>query len=112
MGLSWLLYKSLHHRGPLHSLLFTMAVTIAACITSAAFKQSWAWGLVFGWGWLWYILADGLTKEFMPFFWPFNDDRTHTLPDWACGIGRGLLSVAAIAGILGLIFLRLRPFFG
>jgi membrane-bound metal-dependent hydrolase YbcI (DUF457 family) len=38
MGFSWLLYKSLHHRGPLHSLFFAMVVTIVACITSAAFK--------------------------------------------------------------------------
>ena len=112
MGFSWLLYKSLHHRGPLPSLFFAMAVTITACITPAAFKQSWGWGLVFGWGWLWHILADGLTKEGVSFFWPFNDDRTHTLTDRASGIGGGLLSLAAITGILGLIFLRLRAFFG
>ena len=112
MGLSWLLYKSLHHRGPLHSLIFTLAVTIATCVTFTAFKQPWTWGLVFGWGWLWHVLADGLTKEGVPFFWPFNDDRKHTLPGWACGIGRGLLSLAGIVGILGLIYLRLRPFFG
>ncbi len=111
MGLSWLLYRSLHHRGPLHSLIFTLAVTIAACATFAAFGQSWIWGLFFGWGWLWHILADGLTKEGVPFFWPFNDDRTHTLPDWACGIGRLLLSLAAFAGILVLIYLCLRPMF-
>ena len=112
MGLSWLLYRSLHHRGPLHSLLFAAAVTIAACVTCAAIKQSWTWGLVFGWGWLWHILADGLTTEGVPFFWPFNDNRTHTLPDWACGIGRSLLSLTAILGILGVIYLRLRSFFG
>jgi membrane-bound metal-dependent hydrolase YbcI (DUF457 family) len=111
MGLSWLLYRSLHHRGPLHLLIFALAVTIAACVTCAAFKQSWMWGLVFGWGWLWHILADGLTKEGVPFFWPFNDDRKHTLPGWACGIGRGLLSLAAMVGILGLIYLYLRPLF-
>ena len=111
MALSWLLYKSLHHRGPLHSVIFALAVTMAACLTSAAFEQSWTWGLVLGWGWLWHILADGLTKEGVPFFWPFNDERKHTLPCWACGMGRVLLSLAAIVGILGLVTLRLRPFF-
>jgi membrane-bound metal-dependent hydrolase YbcI (DUF457 family) len=111
MGLSWLLYKSLHHRGPLHSLVFALAVTLAACAAFAAFRQPWTWGLVFGWGWLWHILADGLTKEGVPFFWPLNDDRRHTLPEWACGIGRGLLSLAAILGILGLVFMRLRLLF-
>ncbi len=56
-------------------------------------------------------MADGLTEQGVPFFWPFNDDRKYTLPDWARGMGRGLLSLAAIIGILGLIVLRLRPFF-
>jgi len=111
MGLSWLLYKSLHHRGPLHSFIFTSAITIAICGTLAVFRHSWAWGLVFGWGWLWHLLADGLTEQGVPFFWPFNDDRKHTLPGWACRIGSGLLSITAILGILGLIYLRLRPFF-
>jgi membrane-bound metal-dependent hydrolase YbcI (DUF457 family) len=109
MAISWLLYKSLHHRGPLHSLIFALGVTIAACAAFAIFKQSWAWGLAFGWGWLWHILADGLTKEGVPFFWPFNDDRLHTLPGWACGLGRGLLSLAAFLGILALIYLFVRP---
>lgn len=112
MAISWVLYRSLHHRGPLHSLFFSLVVSMAACLIFAAFKQHWFWGLVFGWGWLWHILADGLTEQGVPFFWPFNDDRRHTLPVWACRIGRGLLSLGSIAGILGLIILRLRPFFG
>jgi len=111
IALSWLLYKSLHHRGPLHSLIFTLAVTIATCLTFSAYKQSWAWGLVFGWGWLWHILADGLTKEGVPFFWPFNDDRKHTLPIWSCGLGAWLLSLASSGGILVLIFLSVKPYF-
>jgi membrane-bound metal-dependent hydrolase YbcI (DUF457 family) len=111
MGLSWLLYKSLHHRGPLHSLLFSLGVTIAACFIFALSGQSWAWGLYFGWGWLWHILADGLTKEGVPFFWPLNDDRLHTLPAWACGLGRLLLTLAAVLGILALIFSRLHAIF-
>jgi membrane-bound metal-dependent hydrolase YbcI (DUF457 family) len=111
MGLSWLLYKSLHHRGPLHSFIFTTVITIVICIAFAVFKQSWAWGLVFGWGWLWHLLADGLTDQGVPFLWPLNDDRKHTLPGWACGIGRGLLTLSAVVGILGLIYLHLRLLF-
>jgi membrane-bound metal-dependent hydrolase YbcI (DUF457 family) len=110
MALSWMLYKSLRHRGPLHSLIFALAVTIVASVTFAAFHQ-WTLGLAFGWGWLWHILADGLTPEGVPFLWPVNDDRKHTLPRWALGVGSVLLSLASIVGILVLIFLRLRPYF-
>ena len=112
MLLSWLLYRSLHHRGPLHSLAFAAGVTIVACLAFWYFGVSWNWGLVFGWGWLWHILADGLTKAGVPFFWPINDYRKHTLPAWACGVGRVLLSLAAIVGILALIFVRIRPLLG
>jgi membrane-bound metal-dependent hydrolase YbcI (DUF457 family) len=111
MLLSWLLYKSLHHRGPLHSLVFAMAVTIAACVTFAVFKLSWSLGLLFGWGWLWHILADGLTVEGVPFWWPIHDQRVHVLPGWALGVGRVLLSLSAIGGILGLIYLQVVPYF-
>jgi hypothetical protein len=41
MALSWILYKSLHHRGPLHSLTFTLCVTIFACLSAGIFRQSW-----------------------------------------------------------------------
>jgi len=110
MGLSWLLYKSLHHRGPLHSLVFTAGITVVACLAFWGLGFSWAWGLLFGWGWLWHILADGLTDHGVPLLWPFRDDRIHLLPGWGSGIGRALFSLAAIFGILGLIALRLRSF--
>ena len=109
--LSWLLYKSLHHRGPLHSLIFALAITMATSVSFYALNQPWTWGLVFGWGWLWHILADGLTKEGVPFFWPINDDRKHTLPSWACRAGAWLLSLASVCGILVLIFLQVKPYF-
>lgn len=111
MLLSLMLYKSLHHRGPLHSLLFTAAVTGAACLAFGLSGTSWTWGLLFGWGWLWHILADGLTDHGVPFFWPLNDDRKHTLPVWARSAGRILLTLAAMGGILGLILFRLQPYF-
>ena len=112
VGLSWVLYKSLHHRGPLHSLLFALGVTVAVCLVFSAFHHPWYWGLAFGWGWLWHILGDGLTVEGVPFFWPINDERSHTLPWWMCGVARWLLSALSIGGILGLIILRITHFPG
>jgi membrane-bound metal-dependent hydrolase YbcI (DUF457 family) len=111
MLLSLLLYKSLHHRGPLHSLLFSAGVTLAACAVFGIFGASWTWGLPFGWGWLWHILADGLTDQGVPFHWPFNDHRKHTLPGWLCGAGRILLTLTAIGGMIGLVISHLRPYF-
>lgn len=107
MILSWSLYKSLHHRGPLHSLVFTFCITLFACLLAGVFGQSWLWGLAFGWGWLWHILADGLTSDGVPFRWPFTDERGHTLPAWMCGAGRVFLSLLAVLGLPVLIILRL-----
>jgi membrane-bound metal-dependent hydrolase YbcI (DUF457 family) len=110
MLLSFLLYRSLHHRGPLHSLLFTLGVTTVACLTLWWFWLPWIWGLAFGWGWLWHILADGLTKEGVPFLWPFNDERRHTLPAWGCAIGRAFLSIVAVTGMMLLLFFQIRGY--
>jgi membrane-bound metal-dependent hydrolase YbcI (DUF457 family) len=111
MVLSLLLYKNLHHRGPMHSLLFAAGVTAAASGVFALYGGSWTWGLVFGWGWLWHILTDGLTEQGVPFFWPFNDERRHSLPHWACGTGRVLLTLAAFGGMISLVIFNLKPYF-
>ena len=111
MLLSWLLYKSLHHRGPLHSILFAFGVTALAGWAFWYYWLPWTWGLAFGWGWLWHILADGLTKEGVPFFWPLNDERRHTLPALACGIGRVLVSLAAVAGIILAAYFQFSGYF-
>jgi membrane-bound metal-dependent hydrolase YbcI (DUF457 family) len=107
MAFSWLLYKKLHHRGPLHSLVVTFCITLFACLLAGVFGQSWTWGLAFGWGWLWHILADGLTSDGVPFLWPFSDDREHTLPVWICGTGRFLLSLLAGLGFPALLVVRI-----
>lgn len=106
MSLSWLLYRSLHHRGPLHSLYITLAVTTVACMIFWWAWLPWTWGLAFGWGWLWHILADGLTEQGVPVYWPFNEKRLHTLPPLVCALGRPLLSVLAVSGIVMLIILQ------
>ena len=111
MGLSWLLYKSLRHRGPLHSLLFAAAVTGAACVTVAAFRQDWQLGLAFGWGWTWHILADGLTPEGVPLFWPFSEVRSKALPRWVGTLVSTLLTLAGIAGMIVLILQRIQLLF-
>ena len=108
--LSWLLFKSLHQRGPLHSLIFALAITMVVCVGFSAFGQSWTLGLVFGWGWLWHILADGLTTEGVPFFWPFDDNRKHTLPAWSCRPAAWFLSLISVCGILVLVYLQVRPY--
>jgi membrane-bound metal-dependent hydrolase YbcI (DUF457 family) len=111
MLFSWLLYKSLHHRGPLHSILFALAVTAVVGFAFWWYWLPWTWGLAFGWGWLWHIFADGLTKEGVPFFWPFNDDRKHSLPDWGLGIGRAILSAVSVGGIGLALYFQISGYF-
>ena len=111
MALSWLLYKSLHHRGPLHSILFTLGVTIFSSLILRALGLHWTWGLALGWGWLWHILADGLTEQGVPFFWPFNGERRHTLPLWACRLARMLLSALSVGGIIGLVIFQVSRYY-
>ena len=111
MTLSWILYRSLHHRGPLHSILFALVVAAIAAWVFWYYWLPWTWGLAVGWGWLWHILADGLTEEGVPLFWPFTEVRLHTLPVWACGIGRVLLSVAGVAGMLVVVYLPVSVYF-
>jgi membrane-bound metal-dependent hydrolase YbcI (DUF457 family) len=112
MGLSWVLYKNLHHRGPLHSLVFTAGVTIVACLAFWTFGSDWRLGLWFGWGWLWHLLADGLTEAGVPYFWPWSDERKRILPEWMLGLGRWLLSLAAVAGIGIFVYTRVAGYFG
>lgn len=111
MLLSLVLYKNLHHRGPLHSLAFAAGITVVACAAIGLSGASWTWGLLFGWGWLWHILADGLTDQGVPLFWPFNDRRRHTLPRWARGAGRAILTLATFGGMIGLVLLHVQPYF-
>ena len=63
------------------------------------------------WGWPRHILADGLTEEGVPFFWPFTDVRLHTLPALFCGAGRVLLSLAAVAGIVLAAYFQVSGYF-
>jgi membrane-bound metal-dependent hydrolase YbcI (DUF457 family) len=107
MLLSWLLYRTLSHRGPLHSFVFTLGVTIAACILSWVWGNHWWWGLWFGWGWLWHILADGLTDRGVPYLWPFHDQRIVLAEGARARVSSTILSLVSIIGILLLIGMRI-----
>lgn len=109
--LSWVLYRSLHHRGPLHSIIFSVGITVILCLVFWWFWIPWAWGLAFGWGWLWHILADGLTEGGVPFFWPFIDERKHTLAELGRVVGRPLLSIMAAGSIILLIYFQISGYF-
>ena len=109
--LSWLLYRSLHHRGPLHSIIFALGMMIIVCLVFWWFWIPWAWGVAFGWGWLWHILADGLTEAGVPFFWPFIDERKHTLPELGRAVGRPLLSIVVAGSIILLIYYQISAYF-
>lgn len=79
MAISLIIFKTLGHRGPLHSLFFSLFMTVVAIVTVnvALDKGHWWLGLCFGWGWLSHVLADGFTPQGVPFWWPFESERKH-----------------------------------
>jgi membrane-bound metal-dependent hydrolase YbcI (DUF457 family) len=99
---SWLIAGTLGHRGPLHSLAFSVGITVVAVgvLLFLVPGFSWWWGLGFGWGWLSHVLADGLTRYGVPFWWPFSSRRVHVLPypgfRWAGPVAVGLAGLALL----------------
>jgi membrane-bound metal-dependent hydrolase YbcI (DUF457 family) len=74
--LSRVVFSTLGHRGPLHSLFFTVLASVVAVVAiSIAFDGSkWWLGLCFGWGWLSHVLTDKwLTPQGVPLWWPISD---------------------------------------
>jgi membrane-bound metal-dependent hydrolase YbcI (DUF457 family) len=99
---SWLIAGTLRHRGPLHSLAFSVGMTVVAVGVLLFFVpgSSWWWGLGFGWGWLSHVLADGLTQYGVLLWWPLSSRRVHVLPYPGFGwVGR----VAVVLGGLALL---------
>ena len=73
MGLSFLIAHVFGHRGATHSLVFTAGATLIAVVCCLIFHLPWAYGLIFGWGWLSHLLADAITPEGLPcLLWPFK----------------------------------------
>ena len=98
--LSWALQASVGHRGLTHSLLACLAVALAA-VAAGIFAPAWRpyfWAGALGY--LSHILADWLTSEGVPLFWP--DRRRYRAPVHCRtgGMGEALFSLAA-GGILG-----------
>ena len=99
---SWLIAGTLRHRGPLHSLAFSVGITVVAVgvLLFLVPGFSWWWGLGFGWGWLSHILADGLTQYGVPLWWPLSSRRVHVLPypgfRWVGSVAAGLGGLALL----------------
>lgn len=97
------------HRGPLHSLAFSVGMTVMAVgvLWLLGAGRFW-WGLLFGWGWLSHVLADGLTEQGVPLWWPLASERVHVLPyphfKWAAPAA----VIVAILSVSGNLILRIR----
>jgi membrane-bound metal-dependent hydrolase YbcI (DUF457 family) len=69
------------HRGPVHSPVFLVAVTLAVTLLLALFVRPWWWmGLTFGWGWFVHIAMDGLTPQGIPWLWPLTNEKFNFMP--------------------------------
>jgi len=74
-AISQLIFNTLGHRGPLHSLFFSLLMTVVAVVAiNVAFDSSkWWMGLCFGWGWLSHVLTDKwFTPHDVSLWWPFR----------------------------------------
>ena len=107
---SWLIAGTLGHRGPLHSLAFSVGITVVAVgvLLFLVPGFSWWWGLWFGWGWLSHVLSDGLTRYGVPFWWPFSSRRVHTLPYPGFGWIATAAVIVATLSVLGNLILLVR----
>ena len=68
-ALAWGLEHTLHHRGPLHSLLATIAVALLGNAVGAPLGVT-DLGAVVGFGWMAHLLGDIGTRRGIPLFWP------------------------------------------
>lgn len=73
-----LVSTAVKHRGPLHSATFSFGVALVAIGVTIWANQDWRFwwlGACFGWGWVFHVLADGLTCHGVPLWWPFTNKR-------------------------------------
>ena len=68
------------HRGPTHSLLVWAALSLGALLLAIGPGLP-CMALAFSLGYLFHIIADGLTRTGVPFLWPFNKDMYGVPPD-------------------------------
>lgn len=108
---AWVISGTLRHRGPLHSLAFSIGMTVVAVVVLLYLvpELSWWWGFGFGWGWLSHVLADGLTQYGVPFWWPLSSRRFHVLPypgfRWV-EQAVWILSVLALFAVVWFVFIK------
>lgn len=106
--LAWLIGRVFGHRGITHSLVALVAVIALG----QAPMLPWAWanlGWLIGWGYASHLVADALTKQGIPLFWPLPASvgfpplrglrfRTGT---WREGFVVAALTLACLANALG-----------
>jgi membrane-bound metal-dependent hydrolase YbcI (DUF457 family) len=69
------------HRGPIHSPVFFVGVSMVVTLLLALFVPKWWWmGLTFGWGWFTHLATDGLTPRGVPLLWPLTSEKYSLLP--------------------------------
>ena len=94
--LAWGLEHTVHHRGPLHSLLALVAVVLVGNAAGAILGLT-SLGAVIGFGWAAHLLGDVGSNRGVPLFWPL---RRHVRPPLTFSTGtwqEGLVLVGAMA---------------
>ncbi len=82
--LSWCLKFFAGHRGFTHSLLACLLVGMGLAFACSTWPGWKAYGVAFGIGYTSHILADWLTREGVPLFWPYPR-RFHCPLNFATG---------------------------
>ena len=73
-----LVSTAVRHRGPLHSLLFCLGVSLLAiggALWASGDLGGWWQGAAFGFGWGAHLAGDMLTPGGVPLLWPFSSRR-------------------------------------
>ena len=96
--LSHLLFRSLGHRGPLHSVAAWLVVTLAGAGLSLLLNP-WA-GVGLSLGYLSHLLLDACTKSGVPLWWP-EPGRIHLLP-YRLRVTTGSLAEDGVFALLAL----------
>lgn len=80
---AWSVEHTLHHRGPLHSLLATLGVVLVGDALGRALGITGLGG-VLGFGWAAHLLGDVATTRGIPLLWPA---RSHVHPPFRFATG-------------------------
>ena len=98
--LAWGLEHTVHHRGPLHSLLALLAVVLVGNAVGAALGLT-SLGALIGFGWGAHLLGDIASSHGVPLFWPV---RRHVRPPLTFATGtwqEALVLAGAVVACVG-----------